>query len=166
MFRATVLGCGFKNNLVQKLIGLILLLTASPVLAQPLQITAPSGSAPAVSPPQPEPQPEPRLASEIALTEIAEQFIDLVATGKIAQARELLNPTLKAGWTLEQMQDEWDRLQQLTGSYQRRGQTQMIDGNLVLIDLEFERATDNLFVIFDDQQQIQGIDFPLQVPRL
>jgi hypothetical protein len=36
----------------------------------------------------------------------------------------------------------------------------------VLVDLEFERAADNLLVIFDDQQQIQGVDFPLQLPRL
>lgn len=153
MFRATVLRSMSKNNSVQKLVGMILLLTASPVLAQPLQIETSPGSVSVDSAPQPELQAEFEAESEAEseaeaeIAEIAEQFIDLVAAGKIAQARELLNPTLKAGWTLEQMQGDWDQLQRLTGSYQRRRQTQVVDGNLVLVDLEFERATDNLFVI-------------------
>jgi hypothetical protein len=137
-------------------------------LAQPLQIAQllPT-QAPAQAPEtEVEAEVEASDADEAQIEEIAERFIDLIAAGQVEQARELLNPTLKAGWTLDQMQDDWDRLQRITGQYQRRVKTQVASGNLVLIDLEFEQATDNLFVIFDDQQQIQGVDFPLQLPRL
>ncbi len=168
MLRVTVLKSWYKNIWVQLLVSSILLLVASPVLAQPLQIAQllPT-QAPAQAPEtEVEAEVEASDADEAQIEEIAERFIDLIAAGQVEQARELLNPTLKAGWTLDQMQDDWDRLQRITGQYQRRVKTQVASGNLVLIDLEFEQATDNLFVIFDDQQQIQGVDFPLQLPRL
>jgi len=100
------------------------------------------------------------------MTEIAERFIDLVAAGKFEEARQLLNPTLREGWTAAQMRDNWEYLQRVIGAYKGRTATHIADNNLVLVDLEFERAADNLLVIFDDQQQIQGVDFPLQLPRL
>ncbi len=168
MLRVTVLKSWYKswykNIWVQLLISSILLLVASPVLAQPLQIAQ---LLPTQAPEtEVEAEVEASDADEAKIEEIAERFIDLIAAGQVEQARELLNPTLKAGWTLDQMQDDWDRLQRITGQYQRRVKTQVASGNLVLIDLEFEQATDNLFVIFDDQQRIQGVDFPLQLPRL
>lgn len=105
-------------------------------------------------------------ATTASLAATSEQFVDLIAAGKFEQARRLLNPVLQQGWTTAQMRQNWQSLQTIIGSYKGRSNTQVVDGNLVLIDLEFENATDNLLIIFDDQQQIQGVDFPLQVPRV
>ncbi len=107
-----------------------------------------------------------RSAPAQTQTQIAEEFIDLVAQGQFDAARQLMNPTLQEGWTVAQMQENWSRLQEVIGSYQRRLNTEVVDEKLVLVNLEFEKATDNLLVIFDEQHQISGVDFPLQLPRL
>lgn len=130
---------------------LLLALTTSPALAQPSEPMISQSSTP---------------QSEARMTEIAERFIDLVAAGKYEESRRLLNPRLREGWTAAQIRDDWEQLQRVIGAYKGRTATHIADNNLVLVDLEFERAADNLLVIFDDQQQIQGVDFPLQLPRL
>lgn len=98
--------------------------------------------------------------------QIAEEFVDLVAQGRFDTARLLMNPTLREGWTVAEMQDNWAQLQKVMGGYQQRLTTEVVDEKLVLVNLQFERAADNLLVIFDDQHQISGVDFPLQLPRL
>jgi Protein of unknown function (DUF3887) len=155
LFKATVLWPWLGSRWSQKwllsgLSGLLFVIAAAPTLAQ-AELSAPQT---AVS------------QTNAQITEIAEQFVDLVTAGKFEQAQQLLNPRLREGWTIDQMQDDWTRLQRITGDYKRRTATRVIDSTLVLIDLEFEQAADNMFVIFDDQQQIQGVDFPLQIPRL
>jgi hypothetical protein len=130
---------------------LLLALTTSPALAQPSEPMISQSST---------------SQSEARMTEIAERFIDLVAAGKYEESRRLLNPRLREGWTAAQIRDDWEQLQRVIGTYKDRTATHIADNNLVLVDLEFERAADNLLVIFDDQQQIQGVDFPLQLPRL
>ena len=130
---------------------LLLALTTSPALAQPSESIISQSSTP---------------QSEARMTEIAERFVDLVAAGKYEESRRLLNPRLREGWTAAQIRDDWEQLQRVIGTYKDRTATHIADNNLVLVDLEFERAADNLLVIFDDQQQIQGVDFPLQLPRL
>lgn len=112
-------------------------------------------------------QPSSSASSPTAtLNQISEEFVDLIAAGEFERARRLLNPVLREGWTAAQMRRNWESLQKVIGPYKGRTNTQVVDGNLVLVDLEFEQATDNLLIIFDDQQQIQGVDFPLQVPRV
>ncbi len=117
---------------------------------------------------QPAAQPSPPVSTSPIpeLNQISERFVDLIAAGEFEQARRLLNPVLQQDWTAAQMRSNWENLQQIIGPYQQRSNTQIVDGNLVLIDLEFAKATDNLLIIFDDQRQIQGVDFPLQLPRL
>ena len=142
-------------------------LIAAPAVAQSPKL--PAGSAPQASPTQASPTQAapPQISPQVKrqVTAVAEQFIDLVAAGEFEQAHQLLNPTLQAGWTVAQMQSDWLGLQRITGRYASRTETQVIDDSLVLINLKFQNVNDNLLVIFDDQQQIRGIDFPLQIPR-
>jgi Protein of unknown function (DUF3887) len=127
-------------------------LIVTPAFAQP--------SKPAASPPS-------QVASPVKsqLTAVAEQFIDLVAAGQFEQAHQLLNPTLREGWTRAQMQSDWLSLQRITGSYAGRTETQVVDDSLVLITLKFQNVNDDLLIIFDQHQQIRGVDFPLQILR-
>jgi hypothetical protein len=120
----------------------------------------------ALGQPVAQPSPAAETSPNPDLNRISEQFVDLIAAGEYEQARRMLNPVLREGWTAAQMRRNWESLQKIVGPYKGRSNTQVVDGNLVLVDLEFEQATDNLLIIFDEQQQIQGVDFPLQVPRV
>lgn len=129
-----------------------------------------AASAPAFAQPRPTPPQTPQVlpaapSVETQVTAIAEQFIDLVASGEFEQAHQMLNPTLREGWTVAQMRDDWRNLQRITGRYSARTGTEIIDSSLVLVNLKFQKVEDNMLVIFDDQQQIRGVDFPLQLPR-
>jgi Protein of unknown function (DUF3887) len=101
-----------------------------------------------------------------ATTRTAEQFVDFVATGEFEKARQLMNPILRDGWSASQMREDWDDLQKVAGAYQKRLDTQWVDSDLVLVNLQFLRLSDNLLILFDEQGQISGVDFPLQLPRL
>jgi hypothetical protein len=92
---------------------------------------------------------------------IAERFLDLVASGQFAEARQYLHPELAAEWTPEVMQMRWQSFQDRTGQFVRRLDSRTID-QLVLITAEFTEVKDSVIFIFDDNQQITGIDFPLQ----
>ena len=129
-------------------------LIATPAFAQ--SKPAPS-SAPQVLPAAPS------VENQVKAT--AEQFIDRVAAGEFEQAHQMLNPTLREGWTVAQMQSDWRNLQRITGRYSARTGTEVVDSSLVLVNLKFQKVEDNMLVIFDNQQQIRGVDFPLQLPR-
>lgn len=101
-----------------------------------------------------------------ATTRTAEQFVDFVADGEFEKARQLMNPALREGWSAAQMRNNWDTLQKVAGAYQKRLDTEWVDTNLVLVNLQFLRLSDNLLILFDEQGQIAGVDFPLQLPRL
>lgn len=94
----------------------------------------------------------------------AEEFVDDLAAGDYAQARFHLHPTLKAELFPEDLQAKWEGLQNSTGAFQRRLDSQVINGggdtNLVLVNIEFANQTDSLVVIFDGLGRITGVDFP------
>jgi len=92
---------------------------------------------------------------------IAEQFLDLVASGQFVEARQYLHPVLADEWTPEVMQTRWQSFQDRTGGFVRRLDSRTID-QLVLITVEFTEVTDDAIFIFDGNQRITGIDFPLQ----
>ena len=56
-------------------------------------------------------------------------------------------------------------LQQITGNFQQIDDVLEADhgseGTLVLVETEFTRMTDNIFVILDKNNTITGVDFPI-----
>lgn len=59
------------------------------------------------------------------------------------------------------MQMRWQSLQDRTGQFVQRLDSRTID-QLVLSTVEFTEVIDDAIFIFDDNQQITGINFPLQ----
>lgn len=98
------------------------------------------------------------------IKQIATKFITSLSQGRVVDARSLLIRDLQDEITPQDLLNRWKDLEKLTGSFQRlRGTVVASEGGpqqLVLVTTEFQRVTDNLFVIFDNQGHIIGVDFP------
>ena len=59
---------------------------------------------------------------------------------------------------------KWLNLQRSTGMFQQLGRVveaeSTPDSHLVLVNVQFNRLSDNLFVILDGNNQVTGVDFP------
>ena len=97
---------------------------------------------------------------------VARQFVTLISQGRYVSANSLLSPELQAEIPPAAMQIKWQRLQRLTGDFVAIRQVfrseNSADQKLVLVKTEFRRLTDTLFVILDRQNQIVGVDFPIE----
>ncbi|MGH7999124.1 MAG: DUF3887 domain-containing protein, partial [Brasilonema sp.] len=97
---------------------------------------------------------------------IAEESVNAIVKGDIVQARDNFSPKLKAEISPQQMRQQWQERQQITGKFKKIVKTQVIPGSqmgstdLVLVTIEFEKVTDDMFFIFDRNKQIVGVDFP------
>ena len=99
-----------------------------------------------------------------AATAVAGRFINAVLQGKFVEARSFLSLPMQQEISPASLQSKWLNLQRETGNYVR---TRRIvesertgDTRLVLVNLEFTRMADSLYVILDDRNQIVGLDFP------
>ena len=95
----------------------------------------------------------------------AEQFVDLLFAQRYYEALQYVHPTLREELSednhiIEQVQ----AFKQMAGAFKSRLDTS-IDGNLVLINTEFEYITDTVIILFDDQGLITGFDFPVEPLR-
>lgn len=91
--------------------------------------------------------------------QIAEQFVDLVFSQRYSEALQFIHPVLRAELSPERLQQAVEQFQRRSGAYVKRLDTK-VDGNIVLVNTQFERVTDTVFVIFDDSGMITGVDFP------
>lgn len=98
------------------------------------------------------------------IKQIATTFITALSEGRVVDARSLLIRELQEEITPQDLLNRWKDLEKLTGSFQRlRGTVVASEGGpqqLVLVTTQFQRVTDNLFVIFDPEGHIIGVDFP------
>lgn len=93
---------------------------------------------------------------------IANQFVDLIATQQYDAAVGLLDPRLREEWTAPILQQRVEDFFSRTGNFVKRLDTK-VDGDIVLVNTQFENVTNDIFVIFDEGgNQITGIDFPTQ----
>ena len=98
---------------------------------------------------------------------IAEKSVEAIARGDSIKARENFSPELKAEITPQKLEQKWQRLQKLAGSFKKIVKVEVQkgmnagDASLVLVTLEFEKVTDDMFFIFNQQKQIVGVDFPV-----
>lgn len=135
-------------------LGLALLLPiTTPALAQaPTQPRGASPSAPASS------------SADLAAQrqQVAEAFIDLTMAKNYDQAVQYLDPELRDDWPPEKLRERATDFLSRTGAFVKRLNSQVIS-NVVLVNTQFEKVTDDIVVIFDDNNVlITGIDFPAQ----
>lgn len=98
----------------------------------------------------------------VDIQEVAEKFVDDLVAGEYGVARAYFHPTLKAEIFPEDLEERWQALQQTTGEFQQRLDSEVIAGSdvdIVKVNIEFENVTDSLIVIFQNNR-IAGVDFP------
>ncbi|MBE9262700.1 DUF3887 domain-containing protein [Microcystis sp. LEGE 00066] len=102
-----------------------------------------------------------------SISEIGTAFVTALANKDYGLARGFLHPFLKAEVFPTRVQGAWENLLKRTGPVRRIVGTQVRKGSgadgvdLVLVTIQFEKLTDTLILVFDDQKQIVNVDFPL-----
>jgi hypothetical protein len=101
------------------------------------------------------------------LAELGDAFVTALVNKDYGLARGYLHPFLKAEVFPSRVQGAWENLLKRTGPVRRIVGTQVRKGSdtdgvaLVLVTIQFEKRTDTLILVFDDQKQIVNVDFPL-----
>ncbi len=99
-----------------------------------------------------------------ATSEVALNFVRALSTGNFITAESFLSPDFQKEIPPAALQAKWLQLQRETGSFVRVGRAveaeRTPDARLVLVNVEFNRLTDNLYVILNANNQIVGVDFP------
>ena len=97
-------------------------------------------------------------------SKVAEQFVRALSTGNFITAHSFLSPQFQKDITPQDLQSKWLNLQRSTGMFQQLGRVveaeSTPDSHLVLVNVQFNRLSDNLFVILDGNNQVIGVDFP------
>jgi hypothetical protein len=97
-------------------------------------------------------------------SKVADLFVQALSTGNFITAHSFLSPQFQKDVTPAALQVKWLGLQRLTGQFVKVGRVveaeSTPDARLVLVNVQFNRLSDNLFVIMDANNQITGVDFP------
>ena len=98
---------------------------------------------------------------------VAEKFIDALSEGRFLDARKDFHPALKTELFPDEIQEKWDGLQLKTGTFRRRVSTNQRNSqsyDIIDISLEFENLTESMLVFVNQDNQILGVDFPIEIP--
>jgi hypothetical protein len=99
-----------------------------------------------------------------ASSTVALQFVQAVSTGNFITAQSFLSPGVQQELTPPVLQSKWLGLQRETGNFVKVGRAVEAeatpDTRLVLVNVQFNRLTDNIYVILNSENQITGVDFP------
>jgi hypothetical protein len=100
---------------------------------------------------------------------VAGDFVKALSTGHFITARSFLSLPLQSELSARALQAKWMELQRYTGNFV--GVRRVVEaensaeGRLVLVYTDFNRLSDNLYVILNTNNEIIGVDFP-QDPKL
>lgn len=93
----------------------------------------------------------------------AEEFVDSLSTGKYGAARSFLEPRLKRNYLPETLKQRWETIQANMGAFKRRTSSKLVrssNSDVVVVNLEFEKASGSFMIVFNPLSEIIGIDFP------
>ena len=97
---------------------------------------------------------------------VAKSFIEAVSTGNFITAQSFLSPSFQEEITPDALQRKWLGLQRITGNFVNINRIVEAESTpemrLVLVNVHFNRLSDNLYVILNNENQITGVDFPEQ----
>jgi hypothetical protein len=97
-------------------------------------------------------------------TTVATDFVKALSGGHFITARSFLSLPLQRELTPATLQAKWQQLQRYTGNFIRVGKVVAAEHNedsqLVLVNTEFNRITDTLFVVLNRSNEIISVDFP------
>ena len=93
----------------------------------------------------------------------AEKLLDDFFNQDFQSVLDSVGEKLKPELSLERVRQTWIVTNSENGSFNGRGESKVINtpgSDLVVITLEFDNVTEKWIVIFNDEQEIIGIDFP------
>jgi hypothetical protein len=97
-------------------------------------------------------------------SQVALNFVKALSTGNYITASSFLSPQFQKDIPPASLQAKWLELQAETGTFLKVGRAveaeSTPDARLVLVNVVFNRLSDNLYVILDTNNQIVGVDFP------
>ena len=95
---------------------------------------------------------------------VAKRFVTALSSGHFISARSFLSLPLQQEISSSSLQARWQQLQRQTGEFVRIRKVVVAEGSgeqrLVLVNSEFNRLSDSLFVILNANSDIIGVDFP------
>ncbi len=98
---------------------------------------------------------------------VALDFVRALSSGHFISAQSFLAPDFQAEISPAVLQSKWLELQRVTGNFVSLGRAieaeSTAEMHLVLVNMKFNRLSDNLFLIFNKDNQIIGLDFPQAV---
>jgi len=99
-------------------------------------------------------------------SKVAAQFMQAISTGQFITAHSFLSPQFQKDITPQALQAKWLNLQRITGSFVKLGRVveaeNTPDARLMLVNVQFNRLSDNVFVILNASNQVTGVDFPAE----
>lgn len=102
--------------------------------------------------------------SDAKAEDVVRAFMQALSNGYFVTASSFLSERVREEIPPRVLQRKWLTLQSLTGQFQSVKKISRAESNdqmkLVIVSTQFNRLTDNLFVILDDHNQIIGVDFP------
>jgi len=103
-------------------------------------------------------------ASDARAEDVVRAFMQALSRGHFVTASSFLSERLREEIPQTALQRKWLNLQSITGQFQRVRKITRAESNdqmkLVIVSTQFNRLTDNLFVLLDNQNQIISVDFP------
>ena len=101
---------------------------------------------------------------DVAAETVVSNFMTALTRGQFISASGFLSPSLQEDISQAALQKKWQNLQRLTGNFVRVKKIWKAESTalmkLVIVNTEFNRLTDNLFVSLNERNQIIGVDFP------
>ena len=95
---------------------------------------------------------------------VAKRFVTALSSGHFISARSFLSLPLQKEISASSLQARWQQLQRQTGEFVRIRKVVVAesggDQRLVLVNSDFNRLSDSLFVILNANNDIIGVDFP------
>lgn len=96
--------------------------------------------------------------------DVVRSFMQALSNGYFVTASSYLSERVREEIPPPVLQRKWLTLQSLTGQFRSIRKISRAESNdqmkLVIVTTQFNRLTDNLFVILDGENQIIGVDFP------
>jgi hypothetical protein len=106
--------------------------------------------------------------ADLPAEKVVADFMDALVDGRFVAAASFLSPEMQEEISAASLQRKWQVLQRRTGNVvkvRRIARSESTsDVKLLLVNTQFTRTTDNLFVILDNSNQIVGVDFPTDPP--
>ena len=104
------------------------------------------------------------LPSSKYVEDMADEFMSSVIDGDYSNARGFFHPFLKETIFPERIESSWNNLLNKNGKFEQVIEIRLREGlsinqtNVVAVDLQFEKAEEEILIIFDSSKNIIGVD--------